>query len=132
MKVFADTSYYLALLSPHDSAHSKAVELSREDAFEVVTTGFVVIEVGNALARPEDRRQFPGFLAALRSDSMTSIIDPSQDLLDAGIDFFTQRPDKSWSLTDCISFVVMHERGVHQALTADHHFEQAGFVALLK
>jgi uncharacterized protein len=41
------------------------------------------------------------------------------------------RRDKEWSLTDCISFVVMKERGLTEALTADHHFEQAGFKALL-
>ena len=45
---------------------------------------------------------------------------------------FAARPDKDWSLTDCISFVVMQERNIQDALTADHHFEQAGFVALLK
>jgi predicted nucleic acid-binding protein len=46
--------------------------------------------------------------------------------------FFSVRPDKEWSLTDCISFVVMNERGITDALTSDHHFEQAGFQILLK
>ena len=56
----------------------------------------------------------------------------TDQLLQEGIDFFDQRPDKEWSLTDCISFVVMHKEGITEALTGDKHFEQAGFVALLK
>ena len=50
----------------------------------------------------------------------------------AGFDLFANRPDKDWSLTDCISFGVMTERGLTEALTADRHFEQAGFRAVLK
>lgn len=50
----------------------------------------------------------------------------------AGFDLFAARPDKAWSLTDCISFGVMRERGLSDALTADHHFEQAGFRAVFK
>ena len=51
---------------------------------------------------------------------------------DEGVRLYVARPDKDWSLTDCISFVVMRERGITEALTGDRHFEQAGFVALLK
>jgi predicted nucleic acid-binding protein len=50
----------------------------------------------------------------------------------AGVDLYRRRPDKAWSLTDCISFVVMQREGITEALTGDQHFEQAGFVALLK
>jgi hypothetical protein len=49
-----------------------------------------------------------------------------------GVQLYAQRPDKEWSLTDCISFVVMTQEGIFDALTGDRHFEQAGFVALLK
>ena len=52
--------------------------------------------------------------------------------MDAGLALYANRTDKDWSLTDCISFVVMNERGITDALTGDHHFEQAGFAALLK
>jgi predicted nucleic acid-binding protein len=48
------------------------------------------------------------------------------------LDLYASRFDKAWSLTDCISFVVMEQQGIREALTGDHHFEQAGFVALLK
>ena len=60
------------------------------------------------------------------------IVDPTRDLFHSGIDLFARRPDKAWSLTDCISFVVMKENRIKEALTGDHHFEQAGFTALLK
>ncbi len=68
----------------------------------------------------------------LRSAEDIQIVPASADLFDRGFHYFTERPDKEWSLTDCISFVVMNERGITEGLTADHHFEQAGFVALLR
>jgi hypothetical protein len=52
-------------------------------------------------------------------------------MLQRGLDLFAKRPDKNWSVTDCISFVVMEDEGVAAALTGDNHFEQAGFRALL-
>jgi hypothetical protein len=60
------------------------------------------------------------------------IIPAEPQLYEEGIALYRARPDKDWSLTDCISFVVMKARGITEALTGDHHFEQAGFVALLK
>lgn len=57
---------------------------------------------------------------------------PTDALFRRGLQLSNNRPEKEWSLTDCISFVVMKERRIKEALTGDHHFEQAGFVALLK
>jgi predicted nucleic acid-binding protein len=59
------------------------------------------------------------------------VVPASRALLEEGISLYSSRPDKDWSLTDCISFVVMRDEGIIQALTGDHHFEQAGFKALL-
>ena len=59
------------------------------------------------------------------------IVPASQDVFEQGVELFENRLDKDWSLTDCISFIVMRERGLTEALTGDHHFEQAGFRALL-
>jgi uncharacterized protein len=61
-----------------------------------------------------------------------TIIASQRELLAAGFSLYSQRPDKDWSLTDCISFVVMQREGITEALTGDHHFEQAGFSILLK
>ena len=52
------------------------------------------------------------------------------ELLDRGVERFRKRPDKDWPLTDCISFVVMEDEGISDALTGDRHFEQAGFKAI--
>jgi hypothetical protein len=58
------------------------------------------------------------------------IVPPTQRLFDQGVELYAERPDKGWSLTDCISFVVMRQQGITEALTGDHHFEQAGFISI--
>lgn len=68
----------------------------------------------------------------MRNDPDVTVIRVNADLFDAGLQLFADRLDKYWSLTDCISFVVMLREGITDALTGDHHFEQAGFRALLK
>lgn len=65
-------------------------------------------------------------------DVRTAVIAAEQSLMDRGLQLYSARPDKDWSLTDCISYVVMQENGLTEALTGDYHFEQAGFVAVLK
>jgi predicted nucleic acid-binding protein len=130
--VFADTYYFLALLHLDDDAHVRALAVSQTRTDPLLTTAWVLTEVADALAVPGMRESFARLLAALRADPACTIVPPTQNLFDEGVDLYAQRPDKGWSLTDCISFVVMQQQGVTQALTGDHHFEQAGFEALLK
>lgn len=129
--VFADTSFYVALFSPGDIHHEKAVRLAHDLHRTVVVTEFVLVELANALARATSRRLFVDLLPKLRSNPTVKILPVSPDLLERGFNLYGNRPDKDWSLTDCISFVAMEAEGITEALTADHHFEQAGFVALL-
>ena len=68
----------------------------------------------------------------MRAHPNTTIVPVSSRLIERGFALFANRPDKEWSLTDCISFVVMEEHSVTEALTSDGDFEQAGFSALLK
>ena len=84
------------------------------------------------MALPNQRGCFLALHKQLLIDSTVTIIPASQELFDAGIELYSGRPDKSWPLTDCISFVVMKSYGLTDALTGDHHFEQAGFKALMK
>ena len=130
--VFADTSYYLALLSPGDVHHGRAVELSRSLRPTIVVTQFVLVELANALSRADTRRCFVDLLTHIRSDSAVTIVPMSGELFERGYQLYARRPDKDWSLTDCTLFVVMEEAGLEEALTADRHFEQAGFQVLLK
>lgn len=68
----------------------------------------------------------------MEADDALTIVPASMDLLRQGVRVFDRRLDKQWSLTDCISFVVMKSFDLNEALTADHHFAQAGFDILLK
>jgi predicted nucleic acid-binding protein len=130
--IFVDTSYYVALVSPGDRHHAWAVHLGHTLKRTILVTEFVLLELGNALCREDDRQLFVRLLPHLRSDPNARIIPASQDLFQHGCDLYFKRPDKDWSLTDCTSFVVMKEYGLTDALTTDHHFEQAGFHVLLK
>jgi predicted nucleic acid-binding protein len=130
--VFADASYYVALLSPRGQRHQDAVRISGELRRPVVVTEFVLIEVSNALAAVESRNRAVALWTHLENDPTVTIVPASTELIAEGLGLYAQRPDKEWSLTDCISFVVMQERGLTEAMTADHHFEQAGFQALLR
>jgi hypothetical protein len=130
--VFADSFYFFALLNDCDPAHDRAVAFLQSYRGRLVTTGWILIELGDGLASPANRPAFLATLDALRTDLNITVVGCDEDLLEAGIDLFRQRPDKYWSLTDCLSFVIMQKEGIVEALTGDKHFEQAGFVALLK
>jgi predicted nucleic acid-binding protein len=129
--VFADTSYYVALLGPRDRWHPRAVELSNNLLGRVVVTEYVLVEVAGMLCRGEDREAYLTLLRDLDSDTLTQIVPASKALFRQGVALFASRADKEWSLVDCISFVVMKQRRLTDALTADRHFQQAGFKALL-
>ena len=130
--VFADTFYFLALLNEKDDQRQRAVEVSRSLRQPIVTTTWVLTELADGLADTPGRALFEPFVTRFRTDPRGTVIAATQELFDRGVALYHGRLDKEWSLTDCISFVIMHDYGIHEALTADHHFEQAGFIALLK
>ena len=117
-EVFADTFYFVALLSPTDKAYQRARGITAGQRGRLVTTAWILTELGNTLHRHEVRAGFLNTLDALRSDPTAVIVGPTQRWFDVGIDLYAARPDKDWSLTDCISFLVMQERGIEEALTA--------------
>jgi uncharacterized protein len=129
--VFADTLFFVALINRRDSLHTKALDWATRQRPRVVTTEFVLLEVANFFKHPKDRSRFVAFVDELDSDSATTVIACESDLFRRGLTRFASRLDKEWSLTDCISFVVMEEHGLTDALTDDPHFEQAGFTVLL-
>lgn len=129
---FADSFVFLATLNPRDRKHRAAVETLTGVASPLVTTAWVLTELADGLCSPRTRHLFLALEERLRNHPLVTILPPEQQLYEKGIAMYRDRPDKDWSLTDCISFVVMTDRGPTEALTGDHHFEQAGFVALLK
>ena len=131
MKVFADTFFFLAMLDSSDAAHGQSGELAAQPWSEIVTTEFVLIELGNALSRIGDRDAFLDILQLIYETPVYRVIPATPQGFAAAVNLFRSRSDKEWSVTDCSSMCVMNELGVSQILTGDHHFTQAGFEILL-
>ena len=133
--LFLDSAYPIALVSATDQHHRAAVSVAAElkaRPVRLITTRAVLLEIGNALAKPHWRDVGSQLLTGFEQDPRVEIVPLDNALCRRGLDLFRSRPDKAWSLTDCISFVVMQERELTDALTTDQHFEQAGFTALLR
>lgn len=129
--IFIDTSYILALVNSSDSFYNKAKTIAEELTSPLLTTEAVLTEIGNALSRLRWRKLAIEILNDLRNDSNITIIPVDSILFDKAITLYSSRIDKEWSLTDCISFIVMHDYDLTAALTMDKHFQQANFHALL-
>ncbi|MBL7644901.1 MAG: type II toxin-antitoxin system VapC family toxin [Candidatus Hydrogenedentes bacterium] len=125
--VFVDTSFYQALLNPRDQWHGIAVAFSREFRGNTVTSEYVLCELGALMSPPHLRRVFVEFVGALASSHLVEVSAASPESFQAGLELFADRLDKEWSLTDCVSFAMMKQRGIVETLSFDHHFEQAGF-----
>lgn len=130
--IFADAFYFIALINERDQAHQRVAQYSRALDRPLVTTAWILVEVADACAKLRNRTEVGEFIGRLQSFSQIRVVPFSSELFERGLDLYRSRPDKEWSLTDCISFVVMKEDGITDALTGDRHFEQAGFNALLK
>lgn len=129
---FADTSYFVAFLNRADSHHKQAENVMALSSGPIITTAWVIVELGYFLSGSVSRHLFAGFVRDLRQVPRFTILPPAETSLEAGMQIYNRRKDKTCSLTDCMSFVVMREKRISEALTADHHFEQAGCIAVLK
>lgn len=135
--VFADTAFWISLVVKQDQYHDRAVKWSLRIQGRIFTTTAVMLETANGLARPFWRNYAIGLIdhltqrseAPFQSDVIMSDLTP--ELWYRGWELYRNRPDKGWSLTDCISFVVMAGAGLTDALTTDEHYRQAGFRALM-
>lgn len=129
--LFADTLYYLALANPVDSFHARASEFAEASNIRLVTSDWVIMEVADGLAGVRTRSVAARLMELVRSDSRTRVVPFSRPVLAQAMKLYGSRRDKEWSLTDCTSFVLMERMQLGQALTADRHFVQAGFEAML-
>ena len=122
---FADTFFFIALLDSADSSHTRAVGWSRQRGVIFLTTEYVLIELGDAFHAPGQRKEFVIFQDSVRTDSKFRVLPADSRLYAAGLNLFRRRRDKHWQLTDCISFAVMKEQRIREALSGDQHFKQA-------
>jgi predicted nucleic acid-binding protein len=129
--VFADTSFWIALVVKQDQYHAQAQKWSLRISGRITTTFPVLLETANALARPAWRPHAIALIDHLQNHSDVVVVPLSSNLWERGWGLYRNRPDKAWSLTDCISFLVMQDSSLVDALTADEHFQQAGFRSIL-
>lgn len=132
---FLDTSFAIALSSVTDQNHVWAVKLANQieiNGIRLVTTQAILLEIGNALSKQRYRASAIQLLESLETDPSVEVVLLTNSLYKRAFNLFKQREDKEWGLVDCISFIVMQDRGIADVLTADTHFQQAGFRALLR
>lgn len=130
MMVFADTFALIVWVLSKDAYHPKIVSYLNNYTGKLLTTEWVLVEFADALCSAKQRSTAVTFVEFVRNSKRFEIVGYNETTYQAGFNLFAARPDKDWSLTDCISFAVMTQHKVTDALTADHHFEQAGFRAL--
>lgn len=132
--VFVDSAAWIALLHRGDGLHARTIEVYRQliaDGRRLLTTSLVLVEVASAFAAPARRNLAAQLEERYHRTEIGELVWIDEDLYRRGWELYRARPDKEWSLVDCTSFVVMHERAISEALTSDHHFEQASFTKLL-
>jgi uncharacterized protein len=130
--VFADTFFFFAILNRADPLHQRAVAYSRNTRLLRITTDWIITELADGLSKIGDRERFMDIYRHIQTSPAIRVVPASRLLMEEAIALYASRPGKDWPLTDCVSFVVMRDEGITQALTGDQHFEQAGFTALLK
>lgn len=130
-RVFADSFYFFAMLNRRDECHAKAIDWTRSFSGGLVTTEWIILELADGLAASLGRSSLFRTRQSLLNDARHLLVPLEMGLYEEGLRQFQSHGDKQWSLTDCISFAVMRREGLTDALTADRHFVQAGFTALL-
>jgi predicted nucleic acid-binding protein len=131
-RIFVDTSFVVALVNEKDQHHDRAAELADLfDGYPLIMTDAVLLEIGNALARNFKEQSSEIIEDFLASDEVV-VVHLDDQLFERAFEMYRTHKDKDWGMTDCVSFVVMRERGVAAALTSDGDFSQAGFNALMR
>ena len=133
-RVFADASYWIALLNPKDGLHRKACEVSATlGRSRIVTSEMVLAEVLNAFAGKGEalRKAACALVDDIRTNANAEIVPMTSNVFRQAMERYRSRIDKTWGLTDCTSFLIMEQKGIADALTPDRDFQQAGFNALM-
>jgi predicted nucleic acid-binding protein len=131
-KIFLDTLFLVALVNKRDQYHEQALELANQyENTQFLSTDIILFEVGNALSCNFKDKAVELIKKILDSDDI-EIVFLTPELFEQAFSVYQQHQDKDWGLVDCLSFVVMKQNNINQALTFDRHFIQAGFQALMR
>lgn len=136
-KIFVDTSGWGNLIDVSQPYHTLAANWYRsakQSPTQLTTSNYVLAELAALLESPLKipRLQAISFLQSLKASPTVEILHITSELDAEAWKLWESRPDKAWSLVDCSSFIIMQQQNISYALTNDHHFEQAGFIRLLK
>ena len=132
--VYVDAAGWIALVNRRDALHTEAVRIYKQrlqEQCQFITASVVLLEVGNWLSPAPLRGLAIDLLHRIEQSSLIEMVHVTPELYAKGWELYSNRLDKDWGMIDCISFVIMQERNLTEALTSDHHFEQAGFKVLL-
>lgn len=128
-RTFLDTGYLIALEAADDQYHGAAVEHWRiyiQSRPQLVTTSFIVDEVATFFNSRARHVKAVEIVERLLASPSVQLVHVDEDLFRAAWSYFRRRADKRFSLTDCVSFVLMEQLGIESALAFDAHFAQAG------
>ncbi len=131
MSWFADTSFFVAYLTPRELVHDLALHYMLDTAEPIITTQWVLAELANFLAS-KNRVVLSDLLLDIAGSFRFTIVPADNKSFNKALKLYNRRRDKQWSFTDCASFQWMDQHNIREALTTDHHFEQAGFTILLR
>ncbi len=131
--VFADTGYWIAIVNPRDELHQKAKQITTS-SLRIITSEIVFGELLTGFSNKGEplRRAAVQLIDRALNEQNIEVIPQTTELFVAALTLYKNRLDKNWSYADCSSFCIMEQQNIREALTHDHHFEQAGFIALLR
>jgi predicted nucleic acid-binding protein len=133
--VFADTAYWIAVLNPRDVLHQKARDVSKQlGPVRIVTSEMVLTELLASFSSMGEqlRKAAAAYADRLLADPNVEVVPQTSIQFREALGLYQARLDKQWSLVDCASVQIMQQRHITEALTSDHHFQQAGFSTLLR
>lgn len=131
-RIFVDTLFVVAQVNQRDQYHEKASQLADQfEGYPLLVTDAVLLEIGNALAH-NFKKEAVAIIEHFLTSEEVKIVNLTPELFARAFAEYRKYQDKEWGLIDCVSFIVMRQEGVRQALTFDHHFEQAGFQVLMR
>ncbi len=135
--IFVDTAGWGNLFDCAEPFHSQTVKIyrdARQNGYKIITSNYIISELIALFDSPLHipRPKLISIISSIKESSYVNIININEKIDQEAWTLLKERPDKKWSLVDCSSFIIMNYYNISLALTSDHHFEQAGFVRLLK